>query len=67
MKSKNVETQNFASQRIQDRLGKTLWAIADNLRDAMNADQFRYYMFSVLVLCYLASNYGEAAKKGIRS
>ena len=25
----------------QDKLGKTLWEIADNLRGAMNADNFR--------------------------
>jgi type I restriction enzyme M protein len=25
----------------QQRLGKTLWAIADQLRGAMNADDFR--------------------------
>lgn len=26
------------------QLGKTLWAIADDLRGAMNADDFRDYM-----------------------
>jgi len=26
----------------QQRLGKTLWAIADQLRGAMNADGFRH-------------------------
>ena len=28
----------------QQRLGKTLWAIADQLRGAMAADDFRDYM-----------------------
>ncbi len=51
------------TQKDQDQLGKTLWAIADNLRGAMNADQFRDYMLSFLFLRYLSSNYEEATKK----
>jgi type I restriction enzyme M protein len=47
----------------QHQLGKTLWAIADNLRGAMNADDFRDYMLSFLFLRYLSHNYEEAAKK----
>ncbi|MFZ4561404.1 MAG: type I restriction-modification system subunit M [Saprospiraceae bacterium] len=44
-------------------LGKTLWAIADKLRGAMNADDFRDYMLSFLFLRYLSDNYERAAKK----
>ena len=44
-------------------LGKTLWAIADELRGAMNADDFRDYMLSFLFLRYLSDNYEAAAKK----
>jgi len=47
----------------QQQLGKTLWAIADDLRGAMNADDFRDYMLSFLFLRYLADNYELAAKK----
>ncbi|MCC5918302.1 MAG: type I restriction-modification system subunit M [Cryomorphaceae bacterium] len=47
----------------QQQLGKTLWDIADNLRGAMNADDFRDYMLSFLFLRYLSHNYEEAAKK----
>lgn len=32
----------------QKQLGSTLWAIADKLRGAMNADDFRDYMLSFL-------------------
>ncbi len=32
---------------IDQQLGKTLWAIADDLRGAMNADDFRDYMHFV--------------------
>ncbi len=44
-------------------LGKTLWKIADELRGAMNADDFRDYMLSFLFLRYLSDNYEAAAKK----
>ena len=47
----------------QQQLGSTLWAIADKLRGAMNADDFRDYMLSFLFLRYLSDNYEEAVKK----
>lgn len=46
-----------------NQLGKTLWAIANELRGAMNADDFRDYMLSFLFLRYLSDNYEAAAKK----
>ncbi len=51
------------TQQEQSRLGKTLWAIADQLRGSMNADDFRDYMLSFLFLRYLSDNYEEAAKR----
>ena len=50
------------SEDQQKELGKVLWAIADELRGAMNADDFRDYMLSFLFLRYLSDNYEEAAK-----
>jgi type I restriction enzyme M protein len=47
----------------QKELGKTLWAIADQLRGAMNADDFRDYMLAFLFLRYLSDNYEAAAAK----
>lgn len=47
----------------QKQLGKTLWTIADQLRGAMDADDFRDYMLSFLFLRYLSDNYEAAAKK----
>lgn len=44
-------------------LGDTLWDIANDLRGAMNADDFRDYMLSFLFLRYLSFNYEEAAKR----
>ena len=43
-------------------LGKALWAVADELRGSMNADDFRDYMLSFLFLRYLSGNYEQAAR-----
>ena len=51
------------TQFEQQQLGKTLWAIADDLRGAMNADDFRDYMLSFLFLRYLSDNFEDAAQK----
>ena len=51
------------TEQNQKQLGKTLWAIADQLRGAMDADDFRDYMLSFLFLRYLSDNYETAAKK----
>lgn len=45
------------------QLGNILWGIADQLRGAMNADDFRDYMLSFLFLRYLSDNYEAAVKK----
>ncbi|WP_272671559.1 MULTISPECIES: type I restriction-modification system subunit M [Providencia] len=50
-----------------NQLGKTLWDIAEQLRGAMNADDFRDYMLSFLFLRYLSDNYEQAAKKELGS
>ena len=46
-----------------NKLGQTLWGIADQLRGAMNADDFRDYMLSFLFLRYLSDNFEAAAVK----
>ena len=51
------------TEQDQKQLGKTLWAIADTLRGAMNADDFRDYMLAFLFLRYLSDNYEAAAAK----
>ncbi|AKO86133.1 type I restriction-modification system subunit M [Pseudomonas aeruginosa] len=51
------------TEQDQKQLGKTLWAIADQLRGSMNADDFRDYMLSFLFLRYLSDNYEQAAKR----
>lgn len=51
------------TEQDQKQLGTTLWGIADSLRGAMNADDFRDYMLSFLFLRYLSDNYEAAAQK----
>ncbi len=51
------------TENDQQQLGKTLWGIADLLRGAMNADDFRDYMLAFLFLHYISDNYEQAAEK----
>jgi len=51
------------TEQDQKQLGSILWGIADQLRGAMNADDFRDYMLSFLFLRYLSDNYEAAAQK----
>lgn len=46
-----------------DKLGNTLWTIANELRGTMDADDFRDYMLSFLFLRYLSGNFEASAKK----
>ncbi|MAT45178.1 MAG: type I restriction-modification system subunit M [Anaerolineaceae bacterium] len=55
------------TENNHQKLGKTLWSIADQLRGAMNADGFRDYMLSFLFLRYLSDNYEESAKRELGS
>ncbi|CAM3860640.1 type I restriction-modification system subunit M [Deinococcus frigens] len=61
--AQTTSTQNSATHSNHDQLGKTLWGIADQLRGAMNADDFRDYMLSFLFLRYLSDNYEAAAAR----
>ena len=54
------------TEDMQKQLGSTLWKIADDLRGAMDADDFRDYMLSFLFLRYLSDNYEAAAKKELK-
>lgn len=51
------------TNKNQQQLGSVLWSIANELRGAMNADDFRDYMLSFLFLRYLSDNYENIAKK----
>ncbi len=51
------------TEQNQNQLGSALWDIADTLRGAMNADDFRDYMLSFLFLRYLSDAYETAVQK----
>ncbi|OXU13967.1 type I restriction-modification system subunit M [Sedimentisphaera salicampi] len=51
------------TEQDHKQLGKTLWNIANQLRGAMNADDFRDYMLAFLFLRYISDNYEKAARK----
>lgn len=53
----------MTQKELHKKLGDTLWGIANDLRGAMNADDFRDYMLSFLFLRYLSHNYEVSAKK----
>jgi type I restriction enzyme M protein len=55
------------THKDQQQLGSTLWGIANDLRGAMNADDFRDYMLSFLFLRYLSDNYEESVQKELGS
>jgi type I restriction enzyme M protein len=55
------------SEQELKQLGATLWEIANDLRGAMNADDFRDYMLSFIFLRYLSDNYENAVKKELGS
>lgn len=57
----------MTAQQKQEQLGKALWDIANDLRGAMNADDFRDYMLSFLFLRYLSDNYEASVKKELGS
>lgn len=54
------------SDEQKKRLGAILWAIADKLRGAMDADDFKDYMLSFLFLKYLSDKYEETVKSTLR-
>ena len=57
----------MATNNNQNQLGKALWAVANKLRGAMMADDFRDYMLSFLFWKYLSDNYIKAAQKELGS
>ena len=57
----------MTSKQNHDKLGQTLWGIANELRGAMNADDFRDYMLSFLFLRYLSDNFEASVQKELGS
>lgn len=49
------------TKQEKDQLFRALWSVADQLRGAMNADEFRDYMLSLLFYRYISARYEEKA------
>jgi type I restriction enzyme M protein len=57
-------TAQIMTATKRKKLGSTLWGIADQERGALNADDFRDCMLSILYLRHISDNYETVAKKG---
>lgn len=55
------------SKQEKDQLFRALWSVADVLRGAMTADNFRDYMLSLLFYRYISARYEVAVRKELGS
>lgn len=64
-----METITKAQLTKQDKeqLYKALWSVADEMRGAMTADNFRDYMLSLLFYRYISAYYEAAARRELGS
>lgn len=51
------------TKQEKEQLFRALWSVADVLRGAMTADNFRDYMLSLLFYRYISKRYEEAARR----
>ena len=54
------------TKQEKEQLFRALWSVADVLRGAMTADNFRDYMLSLLFYRYISKHYEEAARDELR-
>ena len=54
------------TKQEKEQLFRALWSVADVLRGAMTADNFRDYMLSLLFYRYISKRYEEAARDELR-
>ena len=55
------------TKQEKEQLFRALWSVADVLRGAMTADNFRDYMLSLLFYRYISKRYEEAARAELGS
>ena len=60
-------SNNQLTKQEKEQLFRALWSVADVLRGAMTADNFRDYMLSLLFYRYISKRYEEAARKELGS
>lgn len=58
------KTTNISlTKQEKEQLFRALWSVADELRGAMTADNFRDYMLSLLFFRYISARYENIARK----
>ncbi len=62
---KNIE-KTLLSKQEREQLFRALWNVADILRGAMTADNFRDYMLSLLFYRYISAQYEAVARRELR-
>ena len=55
------------NKQEKEQLFRALWSVADQLRGAMNADEFRDYMLSLLFYRYISAHYEDAVRTELGS
>ena len=55
------------TKQEKEQLFRALWSVADVLRGAMTADNFRDYMLSLLFYRYISARYEASARKELGS
>ena len=53
------------TKQEKEQLFRALWSVADVLRGAMTADNFRDYMLSLLFYRYISAQYEAAARTSL--
>jgi type I restriction system adenine methylase (hsdM) len=67
-KHKMDQTMNTQlTKQEKEQLFKALWSVADVLRGAMTADNFRDYMLSLLFYRYISAQYESAVRRELGS
>lgn len=56
-------SKNQLTKQEKEQLFRALWSVADVLRGAMTADNFRDYMLSLLFYRYISARYEAAARE----
>lgn len=60
-------TKTVMDKQEKEKLFKALWGVANVLRGAMTADNFRDYMLSLLFYRYISARYEDSARRELGS
>lgn len=60
-------SKTLLTKQEKEQLGNALWEVANVLRGAMTADEFRNYMLPMLFYRYISAQYVQAAREDLGS